>query len=79
MKYTKASEFLANNNEFSFLYGAFYGFFRVSDDGKFIYTQSTYKKSKFANNFYYQKSKKLFLNSLNHQSEIKKWHKNKNK
>ena len=69
----KVSEFL-NNDITSFLLGAFYGRYEITENGKYIYSISTYKSSKFCNdNDFYIKSKQYYLNVLNKLSGSDIW------
>lgn len=78
MNYYKLSNFL-DLEEIPFLLGAFFGRFVITSNKSFIYSLSTYKKSKkIANDGFYEKTKEKYLNILNQESEIKLWHKNQN-
>ena len=70
----KVSEFLENNDIKPFLLGAFYGRYEITENGKYIYSISTYKSSKFCDdkNFYI-KSKQYYLNILNKLSGSDIW------
>ncbi|HEC1728209.1 TPA: HNH endonuclease [Campylobacter lari] len=80
MKYLKVSDFLTFEVEMPFLLGAFYGRYCFTDDGDLIYTLSTYKKSSYVSDEdFYRRSKIDYLDQLNFQSEISRWHINDNK
>ena len=70
----KVSEFLKNEDIPSFLLGAFYGRYEITDDGKYIYSISTYKSSKFCDDQdFYLNSKKYYLTILNKLSGNDIW------
>lgn len=70
----KVSEFLNNENISPFLLGAFYGRFEITDDGRYIYSTSTYRISKFCNEQeFYAKSKSYYLSILNKFSAQNIW------
>ncbi len=70
----KVSEFLEKDDITPFLLGAFYGRFEITDNGKYIYSISTYKSSKFCDDKeFYANSKKYYLDILNKFSGKKVW------
>lgn len=80
MEYLKVSEFLNSQTQMPFLFGAFYGRYCFTDDNSLIYTLSTYKISSYVPDKNFCKNSEIdYLERLNYQSEIPKWHINKNK
>lgn len=71
------SNFFDDNFDDPFVLGAFFGFYKFTDDNTFIYTQSTYKKVKFVtDNIVYENSKLNYTNILNYFSITKNWTQN---
>lgn len=74
----KLSEFLAQDKEIPFLLGAFFSRYQFTKNQKIIYTYSYYKASqKIQDTNFYEKTKEIYLDILNKESELKLWQKDK--